>query len=118
MTAAALAAFATCDMIGASALFLVTGSSMPTPGANSASAPPPLSLDSSVSLLRRRSTLYTTQVAAEWTLSDTAVEQIEQIRDGGGLTIYPDFQYALISPGTAMPGWQQPQRPTRVPWPG
>jgi hypothetical protein len=60
---------------------------------------------------------YTTQVAAEWTLSDTAVERIEQIRDGGGLTIYPDFQYALISPGTAMPGWQQPQRPIRVPWP-
>jgi hypothetical protein len=87
MTAAALAAFATCDMIGASALFLVTGSSMPTPGANSASAPPPQSLDSSVSLLQRRSTLYTTQVVAEWTLSDTAVERIEQIRDGGGLTI-------------------------------
>jgi hypothetical protein len=43
MTATALAAFATCDMIGAPALFLVIGSSTPTPGATSASAPPPLS---------------------------------------------------------------------------
>jgi len=31
---------------------------------------------------------------------------------------YPDFQYALFSHGTAMPDWQQPQRPIRVPWPG
>jgi hypothetical protein len=34
------------------------------------------------------------------------------------VVIYPDFQYALISPGTAMPGWSQPQRPIRVPFPG
>jgi hypothetical protein len=51
---------------------------------------------------------YTTQVAAEWTLSDTAVERIEPIREGRGLTIYPDFQCALISLGIAMPGWQRP----------
>ena len=61
---------------------------------------------------------FTTQVAAEWTLSDTAIERIEKIRDGGNVMIYPNFQYALISPGTAMPGWAQPQRPIRVPFPG
>ncbi len=84
MTAAALAAFATCDRVGASALFLVTDSSTPTPGANSASAPPPLMVLRQLGFAaRRRSTPYTTQVAAEWTLSDTAVERIEQIRDGG-----------------------------------
>jgi hypothetical protein len=32
--------------------------------------------------------------------------------------MYPDFQYALISPGISMPGWPQPQRPIRVPGPG
>jgi hypothetical protein len=45
-------------------------------------------------------------------------ERIEKIRDGGNVMIYPNFQYALISPGTAMPGWPQPQRPIRVPFPG
>jgi hypothetical protein len=61
---------------------------------------------------------YTTQVAAEWTLSDAAAERIEQICECRGLAIYPDFQYALISPGIAMPGWQRPRRPIRAPWPG
>ena len=51
-------------------------------------------------------------------MSDTAIERIEKIRDGENLTLYPDFQYALFSPGTAMPDWQQPQRPIRVPYPG
>jgi hypothetical protein len=35
------------------------------------------------------STSHTTQVAAGWTLSDTVLERIEQIRDGEALTIYP-----------------------------
>jgi hypothetical protein len=44
-------------------------------------------------------------------------KRIEKIRNGGNLTIYPNFRYALISPGTSMPGWPQPQRPIRVPFP-
>jgi hypothetical protein len=44
---------------------------------------------------------------AKWTLSNTAIERIEKIRDGGNLTFYPDFQYALFSTGTAMPDWRQ-----------
>lgn len=55
---------------------------------------------------------------AEWTLTDTTIERIEQIRAGGNVMFHPDFQYALFSPGTAMPDWRQPQRPIRVPYPG
>jgi hypothetical protein len=91
MTAAALAAFATCDMIGASALFLVTGSSMPTPDATQPRHRRPCLETARFCCPEGGSTPYTTQVAAEWTLSGTAVERIEQIRDGGGLMIYPDF---------------------------
>jgi hypothetical protein len=119
MTAAALAAFATCDRVGASALFLVTDSSTPTPGSNSASVPPPLMV------LRQ---LGFAAPKAEHPLYDAGCRRVDAERHRGradradtrrrGLTIYPDFQYALISPGTAMPGWQQPQRPIRVPWPG
>lgn len=104
---------------GASALFMVSGSVHGDSGR-------PLSLGAAAPVLRQlgysdwadgRSPV-TAQVPAEWTLSDTAIERIEKIRDGGNLTIYPDFQYALFSPGTAMPDWQQPQRPIRVPGPG
>lgn len=101
---------------GASALFLVSASVHADSGRN-------LSLGAAAPVLRQLghsnwsdgTSPVTTQVPAEWTLSDTAVERIEKIRDGGGLTIYPDFQHALFSPGTAMPDWPQPQRPIRVP---
>jgi hypothetical protein len=104
---------------GASALFLITGSVQAEAGRT-------LSLGTAAPVLKQLGfsareggdTPYTTQVAAEWTLSDTAIERIEKIRDGGNVMIYPNFQYALISPGTAMPGWPQPQRPIRVPFPG
>jgi hypothetical protein len=61
---------------------------------------------------------YKTQVAAQWTLSDAAIERIERNRNGDGMTLWPNFQYALISLGTAAPDWPQPQRPIRVPFPG
>ena len=104
---------------GASALFLISGSVHADSGLN-------LSLGTAAPVLKQLGfaareggdTPHTTQVAAEWTLTDTAIERIEKIRDGGNLMIYPDFQYALISPGTAMPGWPQPHRPIRVPFPG
>jgi hypothetical protein len=104
---------------GASALFLITGSVHADSGRN-------LSLGTSGPVLKQLgfsnreggTVPYSTQMAAEWTLSDSAIERIEGIRNGGNLTIYPNVEYALISPGTAMPGWPQPQRPIRVPFPG
>lgn len=103
---------------GASALFVISGNI-------TADSRHTLSLGTAAPVLRQlgfsdwaEGKPVTAQVQAEWTLSDTAVERIEKIRDGGSLTFYPDFQYALFSPGTAMPDWRQPQRPIRVPWPG
>jgi hypothetical protein len=104
---------------GASALFLITGSIHADSGPN-------LGLGTAAPVLKQLgfaareggTTPYTTQVAADWTLSDTAIERIEKIRNGGNLTIYPNFEYALFSPGTAMPGWPQPHRPIRTPFPG
>jgi hypothetical protein len=61
---------------------------------------------------------YKTQVAAQWTLSDAAIERIERNRNGGAMTLWPNFQYALINLGTMAPDWPQPQRPIRVPFPG
>jgi hypothetical protein len=61
---------------------------------------------------------YETQVQAEWSLSDAAIESIEKARNGGGFTIHFTLGYTLISQGTAAPTWPQPQVPVRVPWPG
>lgn len=58
-----------------------------------------------------------TPVYAEWKLTDTAIERIEKLRGGGDLTIYPNLEYALISPGIALPDWRQPERPIRATWP-
>ena len=103
---------------GASALFVITGSIHSESGHN-------LPLGSAAPVLKQLGfrdsegggTPYTTEVSAEWTLSDTAIERIEKIRGSGSVTIYPDIQYALISPGAALPDWRQPQRPIRVPYP-
>jgi hypothetical protein len=48
---------------------------------------------------------YKTQVAAQWTLSDAAIERIERKRNGGAMTLWPNFQYALINLGTIAPDW-------------
>lgn len=104
---------------GASALFLITGSIHADSGRN-------LSLGTAAPVLKQLgfsareggNTPYATQVAAQWTLSDAAIERIEKIRDGGNLVLYPVVEYALIAPGTSKPGWPQPQRPIRVPGPG
>ena len=104
---------------GASALFLITASMQGDSGRN-------LILGTAAPVLKQLgfsareggNTPYTTQVAAEWMLSDTAIERIEKIRDGGNITLYPAFEYALIAPGASMPDWPQAQRPLRVPFPG
>jgi hypothetical protein len=104
---------------GASALFLITGSVHADSGRS-------LNLGTAAPVLKQLGysgrdngdTPLTTQVYAEWTLSDTAIERIETIRDGGNLMLSPAVEYALISSGTALPDWQQPHRPIRVPYPG
>lgn len=104
---------------GASALFLVTGSVHADSGRS-------LNLGTAAPVLKQLGysgrdngdTPLTTKVYAEWTLSDTAIERIETIRDGGNLTLSPAVEYALISSGAALPDWQQPHRPIRVPYPG
>jgi voltage-gated potassium channel len=104
---------------GASALFLITGSIHADSGRD-------LSLGTAAPVLKQfgfsaregGTSPYTTQVPAEWTLSDAAIERIEKIRDGGNLVLYPTVQYALIAPGTSMPDWPQAQRPIRMPFPG
>jgi hypothetical protein len=103
---------------GASALFLVTGFVQADAGSNLqlGSAPPVLKL-LGFSEDEGGGKPYTTQVAAQWTLSDTAVERIEKIRNGGNLTIWPTIEYVLISPG-GLADWPQSQKPIRVPWPG
>jgi len=104
---------------GASALFLITGSIHGNSGRNlNLGTAAPVLKQLGFSVREGGNTPYTTQVAAEWTLSDTAIERIEKIRDGGNIVLYPTVQYALIAPGASMPGWPQPQRPIRVPGPG
>jgi hypothetical protein len=103
---------------GASALFLITGSIHADSGRN-------LSLGTAAPVLKQLgfsakeggTTPYATQVAAEWPVSDAAIERIEKIRDSGNLVLYPTVQYALIAPGTSMPDWPQAHRPIRVPIP-
>jgi hypothetical protein len=100
---------------GASALFVITGSVHADSGRS-------LNLGTAAPVLKQLGysgdTPLKTQVYAEWTLSDTAIERIETIRDGGNLMLSPAVEYALISSGTALPDWQQPHRPIRVPYPG
>ncbi len=97
---------------GTSALFLVSGFLNAESGGNlSLGTAPPVLKQLGFSASQGGTTPYTTQVATQWTLSDPAIERIEKIRNGGAVTIWPSFEYALISPGTAMPDWPQPQRP-------
>jgi hypothetical protein len=104
---------------GASALFVVTGFlTAETGGTLVLGTAPPVAKQLGFSAREGGETPCTTQIAAQWMLSDTAIERIEKIRDGGALTLHPTCEYALLSPGVTPPGWPQPQRPIRVPWPG
>jgi hypothetical protein len=103
---------------GVSALFLATANIESSPGRA-------LSLGAAAPVLKLlgfperdgEEDVYKTPVYAEWKLTDTAIERIEKLRDGGDLTIYPNLEYALISPGIALPDWRQPERPIRATWP-
>lgn len=103
---------------GASVLFLISGSISADSGHN-------LSLGTAAPILKQLgfsareggNAPYKTQIFAQWTLTDAAIERIEKIRDGGSITLYPLCEYALISPGASSPSWPQAQRPIRVPGP-
>lgn len=56
------------------------------------------------------------QLQPRWRVSSTAVERIEQVRAGGNFTLYVGVRYGLMG-GTAAPGWPEPHRPVRVPFP-
>jgi hypothetical protein len=102
---------------GASALFLVSGFIQSEAGPNlMLGTAPPVLKQLGFSHDEGRARPYTTTVEAQWTLSDTAIERIEKARSGSSLTIWPNFQYVLISPG-GLADWPQPERPIRVPFP-
>jgi hypothetical protein len=56
------------------------------------------------------------QLQPRWRVSATAVERIEQVRAGGNFTLYVGVRYGLMG-GTVSPGWAEPHRPVRVPFP-
>ena len=98
---------------GASALFLTTGSLQAESGRtlDLGAADPVLEM-----LSYGETEPRTFPVLAQWRLSADAVERIEQIRDGKGLTFRVGVRYGLMG-GTGAPDWRQPERPVRVPFP-
>jgi hypothetical protein len=56
------------------------------------------------------------QLQPRWRISATAVERIEQVRAGGNFTLHVGVRYGLMG-GTTAPGWEEPHRPIRVPFP-
>jgi len=56
------------------------------------------------------------QLQPRWRISATAVERIEQVRAGGNFTLHVGVRYGLMG-GTTAPGWEEPHRPVRVPFP-
>jgi hypothetical protein len=56
------------------------------------------------------------QLQPRWRISAAGVERIEQVRAGGNFTLEVGVRYGLMG-GTTAPGWQEPHRPVRVPFP-
>lgn len=56
------------------------------------------------------------QLQPRWRISTAGVERLEQARAGGNLILWLGVRYGLMG-GTAAPGWEQPHRPVRVPFP-
>jgi hypothetical protein len=56
------------------------------------------------------------QLQPRWRISNAGIEHLEQARAGGNLTLWLGIRYGLMG-GTAAPGWEQPHRPVRVPFP-
>lgn len=56
------------------------------------------------------------QLQPRWRISAAGVERIEQVRAGGNFMLQVGVRYGLMG-GTAAPGWEEPHRPVRVPFP-
>jgi hypothetical protein len=56
------------------------------------------------------------QLQPRWRISAAGVERLEQVRAGGNFMLQVGVRYGLMG-GTAAPGWEQPHRPVRVPFP-
>jgi hypothetical protein len=56
------------------------------------------------------------QLQPRWRISPAAVERIEQMRAGGNFMLHVGVRYGLMG-GTTAPGWEEPHRPVRVPFP-
>jgi hypothetical protein len=98
---------------GASALFLITGSLAAESGHM-------VDLGTAEPVFQQLSygpgTVRKFSVLAQWKLSPTAVERLEQIRGGHGFTLSVGVRYGLMG-GTGAPDWREPHRPLRVPFP-
>jgi hypothetical protein len=70
-------------------LFVITGSVHTDSGRNlGLGTAAPLLTQFGFSAREGGTSPYSTHVSAEWTLSDTAIERIEKVRDDDGLTLY------------------------------
>lgn len=56
------------------------------------------------------------QLQPRWRISVAGVERLEQTRAGGNFTLQVGVRYGLMG-GTTAPGWEEPHRPVRVPYP-
>jgi hypothetical protein len=56
------------------------------------------------------------QLQPRWRISAAGVERLEQVRAGGNLMLQVGVRYGLMG-GNAAPGWEEPHRPVRVPFP-
>lgn len=56
------------------------------------------------------------QLQPRWRISPAGVERLEQVRAGGNFMLQVAVRYGLMG-GTAAPGWEEPHRPVRVPFP-
>jgi hypothetical protein len=97
---------------GASAIFLVTGMLHADDGRS-------VDLGTAEPLFEQLSYGQETmefQLQPRWRLSAAATERLEQVRKGGGFTMYVTIRYGLMG-GTAAPAWEEPHRPIRAPFP-
>jgi len=56
------------------------------------------------------------ELQPRWRISAAAAERIEQVRAGGNFMLQAGIRYGLMG-GIAAPGWEEPHRPVRVPFP-
>lgn len=56
------------------------------------------------------------QLQPRWRITSSGIERLEQARAGRNLMLQVGVRYGLMG-GIAAPGWEQPHRPVRVPFP-